>query len=75
MALLTAIEVSNNCGGWVSISKSFNKGQRELKKLACSIHYDSMGGSSSRSRVKVGGDCYSMKPKLRGKAFVWRRLN
>jgi len=52
MALLTAIETSHNWGESVSNSKSANRGKRELKRLPCSINYDSMGGSSSRSRVK-----------------------
>jgi hypothetical protein len=52
MSLLTAIETSHNWGESVSNSKSANRGERELKRLLCSINYDSMGGSSSRSRVK-----------------------
>lgn len=52
MALLIIIEASHNQGEWVSNSKSANRGERELKRLSCSINYHSTGASSSRSRVK-----------------------
>jgi hypothetical protein len=65
MELLAAIEASHSQGEWVSNSKSAIGGKRELKRLSCSINYDSTGGSSSRSRVKEEGhlNC-PMKPKL-----------
>jgi hypothetical protein len=40
---------------WISNSKSVNKVKRKLKRLSCSINYNSMGGSSSRSKVKGRG--------------------
>jgi hypothetical protein len=55
MALVTTIEASHNQEGWASNSKSAIISKRELKRLSCSINYDSTGGSSSRSRVKGRG--------------------
>jgi hypothetical protein len=52
MALFTAIKASHNQEGWVSNSKTAFRSNRELKRLSCSINYDSTGGNSSRSRVK-----------------------
>ena len=52
MALFTAIKTSHNQEGWVSNSKTAFRCNRELKRLSCSINYDSTGGNSSRSRVK-----------------------
>lgn len=43
MALLTAIEASHSQKESTSSSKLGNKENRELKKLSCSINYDSKG--------------------------------
>jgi hypothetical protein len=47
MALLTAIEASRCQEGLAPCSKLGNRANRELKRLPCSINYDSKGGSSS----------------------------
>lgn len=47
MALFTATKVSNNWGGLASKSKSVTRSKRELKRLSCSINYDSTYGNSS----------------------------
>lgn len=52
MALLAAIEASHHNEEWASNAKPDNNGKRELKRLSCSINYDSKCGSSSCSRVK-----------------------
>jgi hypothetical protein len=55
MAILTAIEASRSQKGSTSNSKLLDRGTRELKRLACSINYDSKGGSSGCGRVKGRG--------------------
>lgn len=62
-ALFTAIEASRHQNGLAdspsSISKLGNRGQRELKRLACSINYDLKRGHSSRGKGKGRGPaCY-----------------
>lgn len=52
IALLTSIEVSHSQKESTSSSKLGNKENRELKRLSCSINYDSKGGNSRRGRVK-----------------------
>lgn len=41
MALFAAIEASHNHTGWVSNSKAAFRSNRELKRLFCSINYNS----------------------------------
>lgn len=55
MTLLTAIYVSLLREGSASSSKLVNRGNKELKRLSCSINYDSKGGSSSQGKVKGRG--------------------
>jgi hypothetical protein len=55
MELLAAIERIIARKSLLSNSKSAIGGKSELKRLSCSINYDSTGGSSSRSRVKRRG--------------------
>jgi hypothetical protein len=55
MALLTAIEASCIRVDLASISRRVNRGNMELKRLVCSINYDSQGGSSSCGRGKSRG--------------------
>jgi hypothetical protein len=62
-ALFTAIEARRHQNGLAdspsSISKLGNRGQRELKRLACSINYDLKRGHSSRGKGKGRGPtCY-----------------
>jgi len=54
MALFTAIEVSHSHNESASSSKLVNKESRELKRLSCSINYDTKGGSVSHGRGKEG---------------------
>jgi hypothetical protein len=55
MAILTAIEASRSHQGSASSSKLGNKGSRELRRLECSINYDSKGESSSHGKGKARG--------------------
>lgn len=66
MAILIAIEESRSQKGSTSNSKLVDRGISELKRSACSINYDSKGGSSRRGRGKGRGGGYQflMKPKL-----------
>jgi hypothetical protein len=64
MALLTTIESGQFQGDQASpsgpLSKSANRGQRELKRFACSINYDLKGFHSSRGKGKGrGSSCLS----------------
>lgn len=64
MALLTTIESGQFQGDQASpsspLSKSANRGQQELKRLACSINYDLKGFHSSRGKGKGrGSSCLS----------------
>lgn len=49
------IEASRFQEGLASSSKLVNRGNKELKRLSCSINYDSKGGSSSQGRELRGG--------------------
>jgi hypothetical protein len=53
-ALPTTIETSRYHEGSASSCKLVNRGNRELKRLSCSIDYDS-GGSSTSSQGRVKG--------------------
>lgn len=55
MPLLTTIEAGRHQKDLVSKSKLVNKGNRELKLLACTINYDPKGGSSSCGKGKGRG--------------------
>jgi hypothetical protein len=55
MALLTFIEASCSHKVSASSSKLGNKGSRELRRLECSINYDSKGESSSCGKGKERG--------------------
>jgi hypothetical protein len=55
MAILIAIEASCTKKVLASNSKPRNKGSTELRRLECSINYDSKGGSSSRGKRKERG--------------------
>lgn len=58
--LFTAIEASRKQNGSASssslFSKSVNRGNCELKRLACSISYDVKGGNSSGGKGKGRGN-------------------
>lgn len=56
MALLTAIEASHSQKESTSSSKLGNKENRELKKLSCSINYDSKGVILAKAELR-GGQC------------------
>jgi hypothetical protein len=63
LAVFTAIEITREENGLTSssslVSKSVNRGNRELKRLAFSINYDLKGGHSSRGEGKGRGTiCY-----------------
>jgi hypothetical protein len=55
MALLTAIELGHCHKDLASSSKFVNKGNKEIKRLACSMNYDSKCGSSSHGKGKGRG--------------------
>lgn len=64
MVLLSAIESGqfhgNRASPSSSFSKSANRGQQELKRLACSINSDLKGCHSSRGKGKGrGSSCLS----------------
>jgi hypothetical protein len=52
MALLTTIDASHYQKESASRSKLGNRENRELKRLSCSISYDSKCDSSSRGKAK-----------------------
>lgn len=52
VALFTTIEANHSLKEPVSCSKLGNKESRELRRLSCSINYDSKSGSASHGRVK-----------------------
>lgn len=64
MTLFIAIEGSRHQNGLASApnlcSKSSNRGNRELKRLVCSINYDLKGGHSNRVKCKGRGPTCSL---------------
>jgi hypothetical protein len=55
IAMLTTIEASHYKEDLASGSKLGKRGNRELKRLSCSINYNAKGGSFSQGRVKGEG--------------------
>lgn len=50
--MFLAIDASHSQNELASYSNFINKEGRELKRLTCSINYDTKGGSASRGRGK-----------------------
>jgi len=64
MTLLKAIEASRTQNGTASssnpLSRSVNRRQQELKRLDCSMNYDSKGDQCSRGKGKGKGSKFSL---------------